>query len=81
MPNLFLPVQPGGQRGVRDATAGAPPPQELPSGPQIACVDGLFASPHQESPKGIAPRSKAAVPGEQDSMIQEVGLKEAGLFA
>jgi hypothetical protein len=78
MPSLFSPVQLGEQQSAPDATPSAPPPQELPPGPQVAPGDTLFASPHQEKSKRIAPRSKAAVPGEPDSMIREVVLEEVG---
>jgi hypothetical protein len=74
MPGLFSPVQLGGQQWVPEATPSAPPTQQLPSGPQVGPVDGLFASPHPEKPKRIAPRSKAALPGELASMIEEVVL-------
>jgi hypothetical protein len=80
-PSLFSPVQFGGKQGASDATPSAPPPQELPSRPQVASADGLFASLYQERPKRIAPRSKAAVPGEPNSMSPEVVLEEAGLMA
>jgi hypothetical protein len=81
MPSLFSPVQLSGQQWAPDATPSAPPPQELLSGPQVASADGLFAAPDQEKPKRIASRSKAAVPGEPNSMIREVVLEEAGLMA
>jgi hypothetical protein len=81
MPGLFSPVQLGGQQWTPDATPSASPSQELLSDPQVASVDGLVASPHQEKPRRIAPRSKAAVPGEPNSMIQQVLLGEAGLLA
>ena len=81
MPGLFSPVQLGEQQWAPDATPSAPPPEELPSRPQVASVDTLFASLYQEKPKRIAPRSKAAVPGEPNSMSPEVVLEEAGLMA
>jgi dienelactone hydrolase len=80
MPSLFSPLELGGQQGAPDATPSGPPPQEVPSGPQVASADGLFASLYQEKPKRIAPRSKGAVPGEPNSMINEVVLEKAGLL-
>jgi hypothetical protein len=80
-PSLFAPVQLGGQEWTPDATPGAPPAQELPSGRQVGFVDGLFASLHQDKPSRIGPRLKAAVPGEPNSMSPEVVLEEAGLMA
>jgi hypothetical protein len=81
MPGLFSPVQLAGQAWNPDAASSAPPPQELLFGPEVTSPDGLFASPHPEKPKRIAPRSKAAVPSEPNSMIQEVVLEEARLLA
>jgi hypothetical protein len=81
MSNLFPPVQPGGQPWVPGATASAPSAREVPFAPQVASVNCLAASPHQKEPKRITPRSKAAVPADSDSMIQDVVPDEAELLA
>jgi hypothetical protein len=64
-----------------DAIASAPADQEVPSTPRVDPVDGLFASTHQGGPKRITPRSKVTVPGEPDSMIQELVPDEDRLLA
>jgi hypothetical protein len=78
---LFSPVQRVGQAWAPDPALIAPSLQALLSDPQVTSADGLFAWPHAEKPKRIASRSKAAVPGELASMIQEVVIEEAQLLA
>jgi hypothetical protein len=78
---LLSPVQLAGQPWAPDAASNAPSPQALLSDPQVTSANGLFASPHPEKPRRIASRSKAALPGELASMIQEVVIEEAQLLA